>query len=163
MEKHVPLIFHSIFTIFLLFAWLDPGFERPTCLATMKSSDRTKQSVCGWQYIYLKKTVLSSKVLSDDVSGVRHISRVQISLIVPKVTQKYFQLCWLIVTLERKIKLRLYMQFFVLCMTFQSWYKMHEIFINHVGLCFVKFINEECLISVIQRRFVTVGFSTIWS
>ena len=30
----------------------DPGFERPACLATLKSSDRTKQSVCGWQYIY---------------------------------------------------------------------------------------------------------------
>ena len=27
----------------------DPGFERPACLATLKSSDRTKQSVCGWQ------------------------------------------------------------------------------------------------------------------
>ena len=23
------------------------------CLATLKSSDRTKQSVCGWQYIYI--------------------------------------------------------------------------------------------------------------
>ena len=31
----------------------DPGFERPTCLATLKSSDRMKQSVCGWQYIYI--------------------------------------------------------------------------------------------------------------
>ena len=31
----------------------DPSFERPTCLATLKSSDRTKQSVCGWQYIYI--------------------------------------------------------------------------------------------------------------
>ena len=31
----------------------DPGFERPTCLAALKSSDRTKQSVCGWQYIYI--------------------------------------------------------------------------------------------------------------
>ena len=30
----------------------DPGFGRPTCLATLKSSDGTKQSVCGWQYIY---------------------------------------------------------------------------------------------------------------
>ena len=26
---------------------LDPGFERPAGLATLKSSDRTKQSVCG--------------------------------------------------------------------------------------------------------------------
>ena len=25
----------------------DPSFERPACLATLKSSDRTKQSVCG--------------------------------------------------------------------------------------------------------------------
>ena len=25
----------------------DPGFERPACLATLKSSDRTKQSVYG--------------------------------------------------------------------------------------------------------------------
>ena len=25
----------------------DHGFERPTCLATLKSSDRTKQSVYG--------------------------------------------------------------------------------------------------------------------
>ena len=24
----------------------DTGFERPACLATLKSSDRTKQSVC---------------------------------------------------------------------------------------------------------------------
>ena len=31
----------------------DPGFERPACLAALKSSDRTKQSVCGWQYIYI--------------------------------------------------------------------------------------------------------------
>ena len=31
----------------------DPGFERPACLATLKSSDWTKQSVCGWQYIYI--------------------------------------------------------------------------------------------------------------
>ena len=31
----------------------DPGFERPTCLATLKSSDRTKQSVGRWQYIYI--------------------------------------------------------------------------------------------------------------
>ena len=31
----------------------DPGFERPTCLATLKSSVRTKKSVCGWQYIYI--------------------------------------------------------------------------------------------------------------
>ena len=31
----------------------DPGFECPTYLATLKSSDRTKQSVCGWQYIYI--------------------------------------------------------------------------------------------------------------
>ena len=31
----------------------DPGFQRPTCLARVKSSDRTKQSVCGWQYIYI--------------------------------------------------------------------------------------------------------------
>ena len=31
----------------------DPGFEHPTCLATLKSSDRTKQSVCGWQYVYI--------------------------------------------------------------------------------------------------------------
>ena len=29
----------------------DPGFESPTCLATLKSYDRTKQSVCGSQYI----------------------------------------------------------------------------------------------------------------
>ena len=31
----------------------DPGFERPACLATLKSSDGMKQSVCGWQYIYI--------------------------------------------------------------------------------------------------------------
>ena len=31
----------------------DPGFERLTCLATLKSSDRTKQSVCRWLYIYM--------------------------------------------------------------------------------------------------------------
>ena len=31
----------------------DPGFERPTCLATLKSSNRTKQSLCGWQHIYI--------------------------------------------------------------------------------------------------------------
>ena len=33
----------------------DPGFKRPTCLATLKSSDRTKKSVREWQYdnIYL--------------------------------------------------------------------------------------------------------------
>ena len=32
---------------------VNPGFEHPMCLATLKSSDRTKQSVCGWQYIYI--------------------------------------------------------------------------------------------------------------
>ena len=31
----------------------DPGFECPACLATLKSSDRMKQSVCGWLYIYI--------------------------------------------------------------------------------------------------------------
>ena len=31
----------------------DPGFVCPACLATLKSSDRTKQSACGWQYIYI--------------------------------------------------------------------------------------------------------------
>ena len=30
----------------------DPGFECPACLATLKSSDRMKQSVWGWLYIY---------------------------------------------------------------------------------------------------------------
>ena len=31
----------------------NPSFKRPTCLATLKSCDTTKQSVCGWQYIYI--------------------------------------------------------------------------------------------------------------
>ena len=31
----------------------DPCFERPACLAALKSSDRTKQYVCGWQCIYI--------------------------------------------------------------------------------------------------------------
>ena len=31
----------------------DPSFKHPTCLATLKSSDRRKQSICGWQYIYI--------------------------------------------------------------------------------------------------------------
>ena len=31
----------------------DLSFERPTCLATLKSSDRTKLSVCGLQCIYI--------------------------------------------------------------------------------------------------------------
>ena len=31
----------------LLMLNFDPGFERPACLATLKSSDRTKQSVGG--------------------------------------------------------------------------------------------------------------------
>ena len=30
-----------------------PGFERPTCLATPQISERTKQSLCGWLYIYV--------------------------------------------------------------------------------------------------------------
>ena len=30
----------------------DPGFERPTCLATLKSSAWWKETSCGWQYIY---------------------------------------------------------------------------------------------------------------
>ena len=38
-------------TIIYIHIGFDPGFERPTCLATLKSSDRTKQSVRGWQYI----------------------------------------------------------------------------------------------------------------
>ena len=32
---------------------LDLGFERPTCLATLKSSDRGKQFVWWWLYIYI--------------------------------------------------------------------------------------------------------------
>ena len=39
-----------VFNVLLQF---DPGFKRPAYLATLKSSDRTKQSVCGWQYIYI--------------------------------------------------------------------------------------------------------------
>ena len=31
----------------------DPSFENLTWVATLKSSDRTKQSICGWQYIYI--------------------------------------------------------------------------------------------------------------
>ena len=31
----------------------DPSFKLPTWLATLKSYDTTKQSVCGWQYIYI--------------------------------------------------------------------------------------------------------------
>ena len=38
----------------------DHGFERPTCLATLKSSDRTKQSVCGWQYVCVYLSSISS-------------------------------------------------------------------------------------------------------
>ena len=34
----------------------DPNFEHPTCVAALKSSDRTKQSVCGWQYIYRERS-----------------------------------------------------------------------------------------------------------
>ena len=29
----------------------DPSFENLTCLATLKSCDTTKQSICGWQYM----------------------------------------------------------------------------------------------------------------
>ena len=39
-----------MFNIYIyIYIWMgfDPGFEHPTCLATLKSSDRTKQSVCG--------------------------------------------------------------------------------------------------------------------
>ena len=32
-------------------AGFDPSFKQPMCLATLKSCDTTKQSVCGWQYI----------------------------------------------------------------------------------------------------------------
>ena len=32
----------------------DPCFEHPTCLATLKSSDRMKQSVCMYTvYVYI--------------------------------------------------------------------------------------------------------------
>ena len=31
----------------------DPSFKRPTCLATLKCCNKTKQSVCGWQYIFI--------------------------------------------------------------------------------------------------------------
>ena len=31
----------------------DPSFKHPTCLATLKSCDTTKQSVFGWLYIYI--------------------------------------------------------------------------------------------------------------
>ena len=31
----------------------DPSFNRPTCPATLKSSNTTKHSVCRWQYIYI--------------------------------------------------------------------------------------------------------------
>ena len=36
-----------------IYIYIYPGSERPACLATLKSSDRTKQSVCGWLYIYI--------------------------------------------------------------------------------------------------------------
>ena len=35
------------------YAGFDPSFKRPICLATLKSCDTTKQSVCGWLYIYI--------------------------------------------------------------------------------------------------------------
>ena len=38
-------------------------FKRPTCLATLKSSDRTKQFVCGWQYVYLFIYIGSKEIL----------------------------------------------------------------------------------------------------
>ena len=55
----------------------DPSFKRPTCLATLKSCDTMKQSVCGWQYIYvcvcretinnyLSKKNLKPRVMSHD-------------------------------------------------------------------------------------------------
>ena len=34
----------------------DPSFDHLACLATLKSCDTTKQSVCGW-YIYDDKNV----------------------------------------------------------------------------------------------------------
>ena len=46
----------------------DPGFEHPTCLATLKSSDRTKQSVCGWLYniyIYIYNKIEIRKMLQN--------------------------------------------------------------------------------------------------
>ena len=31
----------------------NPSFKRLTCLATLKSYDTMKQSVCGWRYIFI--------------------------------------------------------------------------------------------------------------
>ena len=31
----------------------NPSFKQLTCLATLKSCDTTKQSACGWLYIYI--------------------------------------------------------------------------------------------------------------
>ena len=67
----------------------DPGFERPACLATLKSSDRTKQSVCGWQYIYIY--IFSVKIWinsllpllnsNEEVIQIPKVSKTEISLL----------------------------------------------------------------------------------
>ena len=44
----------------------NPSFERPTCLATLKSCDTMKQSVCGWQYIYIYIYILGNFTSFDD-------------------------------------------------------------------------------------------------
>ena len=45
----------------------DFSYKRPTCLATLKSGDTTKQSVYGWQYIhlFLREEILESAHLED--------------------------------------------------------------------------------------------------
>ena len=43
----------------------DPSFECPTCLVILKSSDRAKQSVCGWQYIHASISIILNFILTN--------------------------------------------------------------------------------------------------
>ena len=51
-----PIYCHTL-TRILDWRFCQPGFDHCfgnlACLATLKSCDTTKQSVCGWQYIYI--------------------------------------------------------------------------------------------------------------
>ena len=76
----------------------DPGFECPACLATLKSSDRTKQSVCGWLYIYIYKekkqtkqtmpTSNSGKYTQPSQNTRQHPTRHQLYGHLPPITKK---------------------------------------------------------------------------
>ena len=65
----------------------DPRFRNLACLATLKSCNTTKQSVCGWQYIYIYMIKISVKMNKSDtykclIEVIFHLSIFQLIFII---------------------------------------------------------------------------------